>query len=76
MASSSALIARCTSFFTMSSYSCFTTFSSSRNRLRCLRWDQRVLLQPPLSSSLSTMNGLIDSSDLSLTSAFEILSCT
>ena len=72
--SSSALIARWTSFLTMSSYSCFTTESISAKRLRCSSLLISEWLRSPLSSSFSTMNGLIAPSALSLTSAFAILS--
>ena len=74
IASSSALIARWTSFFTTSSYSRFTSVSRSRNRLR---WSSELMSEcwrRPDSSSFSTMNGFTQPSPLSETSAFEILS--
>ena len=74
MASSSAVIARWTSFLTMSSYSRFTTASSSRKRLRCSSLVISEWWRRPVSSSFSTMNGLTQPSPLSETSALEILS--
>jgi len=76
MASSSAEMARWTSFFTMSSYSPLTTLKSSRSRLRTSSEEMSEWCRNPLSSSFSTMKGFTHPSPLSETSALEILSCT
>src|SRR5215831_7063136 len=74
IASSSAQMARWTSFFTMSSYSPFTSASSSLNRFFWSSLEISEWWSSPSSSSLRTMKGLTQPPSSTLTSALEILS--